>query len=262
MSKIVSIGNELLPIRKFKLNSMCKNPSIAIIAKKASGKTILCATLLKYLFEEDNISEATIISPTEYLNHFYGKKFPNSFIHKKYSRTITQNLLNRQYEMKLKQEDHRTVLLMDDCLGVFGEWQKDENFDELISNGRHHGVTTITTFYNPLGIGPTIRGNFDYVFIMRDDNIKNIQRIYDNYADIFPTKELFEKTFPALTQDFGCMVLVNRGVGNNFFSDRVCWFKADINELEDYNFKSKPFINCQYDNYEEEYKKKPLKITI
>jgi hypothetical protein len=264
MAKRVSLENKSLPIREFKLKWLCSNPSIAIIAKRGSGKTILCRSLLKHFFEEDKIPVGIIISPTDSLNQFYGKKFPDLFIHDKYSPTITQNFLYRQGEMKDKRTekklegkkvDHRAVMLMDDCLGKAAEWKKDENLSELLLNGRHYGITYMITLQDPLGVGPQMRGNFDYVFILADDNFKNIQRIYENYAGIFPTKESFAKTFSALTQDFGCMVLVNRGVRNDFF-DKVFWFKANMDELDLDKFRSKPFIDFHRYNYETEYKKK------
>jgi hypothetical protein len=267
MVKKVHLENKALPIREFKLESFCENPSIAIIAKRGSGKTILCRYLLKYFLEKDKIPAGLIISPTDKLNKFYGERFPDLFIHSKYKPIITENLLYRQAEMKDKRleykkkgrkVDHRCVLLMDDCLGKSSEWKKDDNLQEMLLNGRHYGITYMLTLQDPLGIGPLMRGNFDYVFILADDNYKNIERVYLNYAGIFPTKESFAKTFAELTKDYGCLVLVNRGVRNDFF-DKVFWFKSGLDEIEPEKFKSKQFLKYHTDNFEEDYKRKNRK---
>jgi len=267
MVKKINLENKALPIKEFKLEDFCENPSIAIIAKRGSGKTILCRYLLKYFLEKAKVPAGIIISPTDKLNKFYGQKFPDTFIHSKYKPIITENLLYRQEEIKNKRMekkkygkkvDHRCVLLMDDCLGKAAEWKKDENLQELLLNGRHYGITYMITLQDPLGVGPLMRGNFDYVFILADDNFKNVTRIYDNYAGIFPTKESFSKTFTELTKDYGCMVLVNRGVRNDFF-DKVLWYKAGTDEIEPENFTCEQFEDYHKNNYDPDYRKKNRK---
>ena len=71
--KDVAINNgSKLPINEFKLDMMCKNPSIVMIAKRGSGKSYVCRSIL-YHFSD--IPAGEIIAPTDRMNCFYGDFF-------------------------------------------------------------------------------------------------------------------------------------------------------------------------------------------
>ena len=84
---------------------------------------------------------------------------------------------------------------MDDCLGSKHAWAKDKPILEMFYNGRHFQITFILTMQFPLGIGPELRSNFDYVFLLADDFVSNQKRIYDHYAGMFPNFESFRRVF-------------------------------------------------------------------
>jgi len=64
-------GNNL-PIRKFKLEYMLPNPSIAMIAKRGSGKSWVVRAIIKHF---NDIPGGIIISPTDKMSVFYGDFF-------------------------------------------------------------------------------------------------------------------------------------------------------------------------------------------
>lgn len=49
----------------------------------------------------------------------------------------------------------------------------------------------LVTMQYPLGIPPNLRCNVDYVFILRENIVKNRERIYANYAGMFPNFDTF-----------------------------------------------------------------------
>ena len=77
----------------------------------------------------------------------------------------------------------------------------------------------------PLGITPNLRTNIDFVFILRENNITNRKRIYDNYAGMFPTFEMFCQFMDQCTENYECLVIAN-GIQSNKLEDQVFWYKA------------------------------------
>jgi len=226
-------GNSM-PIRKFKFSQMVPNPTIVMIAKRGSGKSVVTKNILAHY---NDIPGGVILSPTDKMSAFYGKFFPDIYIHYEYKTEIIQNILYRQTEIiektkryiKLgKKVDPRAFLIMDDCLADKGKWSNDKEIAEIFMNGRHYKLLYILTMQYPLGIGPRFRSNFDYIFILADDQYSNQKKIHEQYAGIFPTFQAFRQVFTQLTDDYGCMVIVNRGVRKSI-CDKVFWYKADYN---------------------------------
>lgn len=264
--KNVNYKNQSLPIKEFKMNSIKENAAICIIAKRGSGKSVLCRDILGHY---NNIPGGVIISQTEKMNAFYGKFFPTLYIHYTYKSEILEKLLYRQKNIiakckkkyrEGKRVDPRAFLIMDDCLSSKGEWAKDEKIAEIFFNGRHYQLIFILTMQFPLGVKPEYRTNFDYIFLLADDTFSNQKRIYDHYAGIFPSLELFKQVFKQLTDNYGCMVIVNRGPGGTLL-DKVFHYKAKLhNKIE--MIGSKQFIQYHHDNYDIDWDNHQPKFDI
>ncbi len=81
----------------------------------------------------------------------------------------------------------------------------------------------------PLGISPQLRGNIDYVFILRENIVSNRKRIYEHYAGMFPTFEMFCKVMDQCTENFECLVIDNNTQSNRI-EDQIFWYKAEPHE--------------------------------
>jgi hypothetical protein len=92
-------------------------------------------------------------------------------------------------------------------------------------NGRHVDLATMITMQYPLGITPNLRTNVDFVFILRENILGNRRRIYENYAGMFPTFEMFCSFMDQCTENFECLVICNN-VSSNKLEDQVFWYKA------------------------------------
>lgn len=77
----------------------------------------------------------------------------------------------------------------------------------------------------PLGIPPNLRCNIDYVFILRENINSNRRRIYENYASMFPTFELFCNIMDQTTENYECLVIHNNAKSNKL-TDQIFWYKA------------------------------------
>ena len=211
-----------------------KSPMIVIIGKKDTGKSFLVRDIL---FNAQNcFPVGTVISGTEVANEFFQHMVPSKFIHDKYSPDIVMNVIKRQMNVKQKRNqdknarggssniDPRAFLILDDCL-YDASWIKEESTRYVFMNGRHVDLATMITMQYPLGITPNLRTNVDFVFILRENILGNRRRIYENYAGMFPTFEMFCSFMDQCTENFECLVICNN-VSSNKLEDQVFWYKA------------------------------------
>ena len=124
-----------------------------------------------------------------------------------------------------KNIDPRAFLILDDCL-YDNSWQKDKNVRSCFMNGRHYKLMFILTMQFALGIPPNLRTNIDYVFILRENIWSNRKRLYDHYAGMFPTFEMFCETMDQCTENYECLVIDNTSKSNKI-EDQVYWYRAD-----------------------------------
>jgi hypothetical protein len=229
-------------IKKFDINMLrdrCqmdsrKSPMIVLIGKKDTGKSFLVRDILFHTQNEFPIG--TVISATEVANEFFQHMVPSKLIHDKYQPSIVMNVIKRQLAVKTARNeekkrsggnshtDPRAFLILDDCL-FDGSWIKEESTRYIFMNGRHIDVMTIITMQYPLGITPNLRTNVDFIFILRENITANRRRIYENYAGMFPTFEMFCQFMDQCTENFECLVICN-GVQSNKLEDQVFWYKA------------------------------------
>jgi hypothetical protein len=209
-----------------------KSPMIVIIGKKDTGKSFLVRDIL--FNTQDCYPIGTVISGTEVANEFFQHMVPSKFIHDKYSPEIVTKVIQRQLSLKQARNrskvggqsnvDPRAFLILDDCL-YDASWIKEESTRYVFMNGRHVDLSTMITMQYPLGITPNLRTNVDFVFIMRENILGNRRRIYENYAGMFPTFEMFCQFMDQCTENYECLVICNN-VPSNKLEDQVFWYKA------------------------------------
>jgi len=248
--------------KEFDLDMMVDHPAIVMVAKRGSGKSWVVRAILHYFAKK--IPVGAIIAPTDKMSEFYASFFPSSFIHYQFDSQTIDDILNRQSDViennkNRKREGRRCVntkafIVMDDCLSSKGEWAKDKTIYELLFNGRHYHIMYILTMQFPLGITPELRGNFDYVFLLADDNIGNQKRLYDHYAGSFPCFEAFRQVFVQLTDDHGSMVLIKRD-SKQELTEKTFYYKAP--DLSSFNTRvgCKQFNDFHKSNFNEKWAK-------
>ena len=248
-------------INEFKFDYLVDDPAIVMIAKRGSGKSWVCKALMKYF---ENIPVGIIISRTDRVDPFFVKFFPDSYIYYEYKSEIIEKLIRRQelivekYKEKKKEGkriDPRAIVVMDDCLASKGSWMRDEPISELLYNGRHFFVMYVLTMQYPLGITPELRCNFDYIFLLAEDSYSNIKRMHEHYAGMFPTLDSFRQVFMQLTEDFGCMVICNRGSRKSIF-DKIFHYKAPTIQNSDIKSGCYQFRKFHEENYDKEWSKR------
>lgn len=222
-----------LQLKMFDMSDIRHDKVVVLIGKRETGKSFLVRDIL---YHNRSIPVGTVISPTEQANPFYGEMLPHIFIHDEFTPEIIENVIKRQKQQKKQIEkqkevygtsnvDARFFLILDDCL-FDRSWASDKNIRFLFMNGRHLPVMFMITMQHPLGIPPALRTNIDYVFILRENIVSNRKRIYDNYAGMFPTFDMFCQVMDQCTEGYECLV-INNNVQSNRLEDQVFWYKAE-----------------------------------
>jgi hypothetical protein len=246
-------------LKKFNLADIADHAAICMVSKRHSGKSFLVREILAY---KRNIN-TVVIAPTDKMSGFYDEFVPSSFIHYEYSSELLSKIFMRQSAIIEKSKervkkgkpalDTRLFLIMDDCLASKSIWMKDQNILELLQNGRHFHITFILTMQYSLGICPELRSNFDYVFLLGEDFISNQKRLFEHYAGMFPSFDIFKRVFIKVTENYGTMVINNRKKSANI-SEKVFWYKAS--DPGKFTLGGKQYTTFHKNFYNPDWKKK------
>jgi len=216
-----------ISLKKFDINEIKHDKVVVFIGKRDTGKSFLVRDLL---FHHNSIPVGQVISGTEAANEFYSSIVPKVFIHGEYKAEIISNILKRQKlaieKMKTnKNIDPRAFLILDDCL-YDNTWIKNPDVRSVFMNGRHYKLLFILTMQYALGIPPNLRTNIDYVFILRENYVSNRKRLFEHYAGMFPSFEMFCQVMDQCTENYECLV-INNNAKSNKLVDQVFWYKAE-----------------------------------
>lgn len=219
-----------LKLRRFSFDMMSKSETIAVIAKRKSGKSVLLRDLL-YHFRD--IPIGTVISPTEKLNKSYSKIVPPIFIHNDYKEEVIERVLKRQSMIIDNMErdpdfsgvDPHAFLLLDDCM-FDNSWQKSANMREIFYNGRHYKLMFLLSLQYSMGLNIGMRNNLDWIFLFKETIYANKKRLYEYFAGMFQSQQVFNSVLDQVTDNYGCLVIHN-GSSSTKITDQVFWFKAE-----------------------------------
>jgi len=240
-----------LELKKFNMKKIKDDSVVVFIGKRNTGKSFLLKDLL---YHKRDIPVGTVISGTEGANHFYSEIVPSLFIHEEYTPQLVNNVLKRQKKVGKKIDrgeeglDPRAFLILDDCL-YDSSWKKDKNMRAVFMNGRHYKLLFLLTLQYAMGVPPNLRTNIDYVFILRENFINNRRRLYDNYAGMFPTFEVFCTVMDQCTNDYECLVIDNTTKSNKL-EDQIYWYKASAHD--DFRIGADVFWEHHEENYDDD----------
>lgn len=243
---------------KFDLKTIPSGSTIGVVAKRESGKSWVCRDLIKNF---SNIGACVVICPTDREGGFYKELIPESYIFYTFTEALLDSLFQRQklmiqkckkYLKKKKLCDPRLLVIMDDCLADDGVWKRSTRLREIFFNGRHIGITFIITIQDPMGIGPSWRGNLDYIMMLKNDNVSLRKKLYNNYAGVFDSQKEFNLTYDNLTRDYKVMVINNKAI--HLPKERkIGWYKAKPHKPNGEKYFSKQYNKHHKLNYNKKW---------
>lgn len=221
-----------LELKKFDPSKIASDSVVVFIGKRNTGKSYCMKDVLNY---HRDIPVGVVISPTERANGYFEKFIPKMLIYDECEEQTIKKFLDRQINITTERKkelkkvgssriDPRAFLILDDCL-YDKRWINNINIRSIFMNGRHYKIFFLITMQYALGLPPVLRNNIDYIFIFRNNIIKEKQKIYDCYAGMFPTFEAFNQVMNQTTENYECMVIDNK-IQSNKIEDQVFWYKA------------------------------------
>ncbi len=260
MSKKEQAQDFNLDLKKFDMSMVKDHETVVLLGPRNTGKSYLVKDML---YHHRHIPVATCISPTEEANKCFSDIIPPIFIHPEYTPELIENVVSRQKDLVTKIQnggaemaniDPNAILLMDDCL-YDRTWVKDKSIREIFMNGRHWKLLFILTMQYPLGITPNLRSNVDWVFILRNNIMKDRKTLYEHYAGMFPSFEIFCETLNQCTENYECLV-IHKSSRSNRLDEQVYWYKAEAHD----NFRLGYDVFWQH-NYKYNYATQDSRLT-
>ena len=255
---------EEIPIKELDLHMIyptldeIQNPSygsfkLTVIGRSGSGKSRIISSILRN--KAQLIGSGMVLSLTENENKFFSNILPNLYIYDEYEERYIERFIERQ-KLAVTQEHLKdnpwSLLILDDVIDD-PSLLRTNLYKQIYKFGRHWKFLFILSLQYCLDISPTIRTNTEGIFIMRDPIRVNRKKIWENYASIIPTFELFCAIMDQITDDYTALYIHNKSTSNDY-KDCVYWYKADISK-EPITFGSHIFRMSHEIRYDENYKK-------
>jgi len=223
--------------KPFDLNKMKEHPTIVLIAKRRSGKSVCIRELIYHFNVKQGIKTGVVCSHSEDFDPFYSNFFPQSFIYYDCEHML-EKVIERQQKLKdenIKLEkagkpriDPNLLVVLDDVIDN-NAFAKSQKFKDIIFNGRHYDITFIIAIQYAKSLPPDIRQNFDYVFLFNNDIPSEIKKIYEGYAGIFPSEKIFRSALQTFTRDYQILVIIMAENTQSELNNKCAIFKANIN---------------------------------
>jgi len=221
------------------------------IGRPGSGKSSVIMSLI--YAKRHIIPVAQIFSGTEDSNHFYSRRFPEAFLFGQLSEDAVGSFVRRQkLAMQYLPECPWALQLIDDCTDD-PKVLRRPLFQNIYKNGRHFKMLHILTLQYALDLLPSIRSSIDGTFIMREPTARNRKILYENYASIIPTFQMFNDIMDQLTTDYTAVFINNRTQSNNV-EDCVFYYRADLSAIPaDWKFGCDEYWNFHSDRFDPSY---------
>lgn len=197
------------------------------IGKRGSGKT---TTLLDVLYHTRSITDVPfVMCPTVKTLQQYRRHIPTMLTQKSTCDLDKLQTIMTLCSNMVEKEKNRNVTIITDDTMFDAKPMRSKQMRELHMNGRHLKCTYFNAIQWCMDMVPAMRSQIDYVVCMYEPNPKYRKKLHENFFSILPYKD-FNKTFLALTSNYGAIVLDNtkqdRALNEYIFFHRV--LKQDL----------------------------------
>lgn len=198
------------------------SPVVLIIGGRGRGKSNIAKAVMRVL---QNVPMGCVFSGTEDSNPFYCDNVPALFTFSSFDEAVIKRIIEKQ---KRSEEKRDVFILLDDLMYDPG-FLKQPLMRSIFLNGRHLRITLVITTQYAIDIPCALRGNVDFVFLLRENNIQTCHKLYKNFGGIFPNPQVFSRAMGLCTTSFGAMVINN-------VDETACQYRVDI-ESEKEHFR-------------------------
>jgi hypothetical protein len=221
-------------LKKLDMQWVKKNEAILIVSARNSGKTMI---IKDYLKKHTDFKVKVLASPTEGICQEFMDHVDPELTHDDVTPELLKNTLHVCKSARTD-PNFSAVMILDNI--EIQKLCKDKNFTEIIQNGRHMRLGSLMTQQfptrletidqkkKPESFPPSVRANLDWIFLGRETSMETLNKLYQLYASVFPTFEMFKAVHKRCTKDFGFLV-IHQSSRSNKLEDTVFWYRADVN---------------------------------
>ena len=193
-----------------------QNRTISIIAKRGSGKSVLC----KHIVETNRhkFAKIFVVCPTENINHHYQKDglIPKNCIFDQWNEEWALNLtksLEKLNSNKSKKEMRMVLIILDDIFADV-DFHHSPVLKSIFMRSRHYGLAVISLTQTLYSLPPFARVNSDYIIIGQINRASMILA-----SEEFLSGSLVKKDFITLfnksTTDHQFLIINNNSISNS-----------------------------------------------
>ena len=216
-----------IKLNRFDPRTIPSNAVIMCIGKRGTGKTTLTADIFYHLRKKFDAGIA--FSATEESNNFWGKHICDTLIYPEFDPKQYANFIQEQ--RRINSTNSRPInsfALMEDCM-YSKILRSNKDVRGTFFNGRHWNIFLIVTMQYVLDLPPELRSNVDYVFILRNNQVADREKIWKHFCGFIPSFPLFNKIMNKCTTGYECMV-VNNMSRSNEIHDCLYWYQAVLHD--------------------------------
>ena len=178
-----------------------------ILGRRGSGKTHLM-THLAYI-TRDRYDICLAFSPT-----LSTVKTMDGFVNAAYVEDQGFNEARLEQFVALvaelqRKNKYRSILILLDDISHDKSCMRSKLLAMLFCNGRHFNLTIFVTSQTLLSCGPDLRGQIDFIFILRNNIKSDREKLWKHFFGVFPLYVQFEKCFAICSDNRSALVLDN-----------------------------------------------------
>ena len=204
------------------------NKTLTFLAKRNSGKSVLC----KYLIEAEKhkFNKIFLICPTEKINSHYSDLVKPDDIFDEYDEEWVDSLIKKMTDENAgKTKNKNVMLILDDCVSDIN-FHQSPSLKKLFTRGRHINISVCLVLQYMNMCPPVCRANSDYLFVGQL-NKQSIGLLCDEFQSGDISKEDFIKMYNRCSNDYHFLVINNNSVKDNDLNNIYGKIKVPIEDV-------------------------------
>lgn len=218
-------------IREFDPSTIRDYSTILVAGGRRTGKSFCARDLLWWL--KHRVYDCYVYSGTVDEDHPWDKYTPEKYVQyveTEFPDAHLQHALDVQSMRKDIAKKHSvacppTLLMFEDLEFLKKSMWKNQSIRTVMFNGRWRKCFAIAAVQYIMEIDMAVRSMFDYAIFTMCPVVAVRERIWKQYAGIFPTFDEFEAAFAMCTANHNCMVIDCRATSYKV-EDTVFYYKA------------------------------------
>lgn len=224
----MSIG---LHFRNFNPEKIRPFSSILFCGGKRTGKSTVMRDFMYHI--KKRVYDTTIFSGTRDEEHPWENYTPRQYVHycmDKFDSNSLYKTMKIQEDRKLLSEKHKvecpaSLVVLEDLEFLKPSIWVDQGIRGMMFNGRWYKEFFFVAYQYVMEVRMEMRGSFDYAVFTLDSTASGRERIWKQFASVFPEFVEFDSIFKEMTADFGTMVIDLRCRSYNL-EDAIFYYKA------------------------------------